>query len=270
MKTLRLISKTRAFRRVRVLAAILLVLAAAALVFLALSPPASAQPSVGRQHLTPTFSKAVAFDLSPALRNLPRAARPSVFDPNKVIEVRPEGESEGPEVHSKGYSGDAALQALSPAIAIPSPLANFEGLSNQDNFNIFGFRVNPPDPNGEVGRNHYVEMVNLLFAVYDKGKLIYAGRVGTGFTFKQRSDLKKQLDKLSREASPLAVVPRDPGLRHTHWAEPKLVAEVAFTEWTSDGSTRHPSFQGLREDKNAKEVIREDPKNLSGGGRKRR
>jgi len=180
MKTLRLISKTRAFTRVRVLAAILLVLAAAALVFLALSPPASAQPSVGRQHLTPTFSKAVAFDLSPALRNLPRAARPSVFDPNKVIEVRSEGESEGPEVHSKGYSGDAALQALSPAIAIPSPLANFEGLSNQDNFNIFGFRVNPPDPNGEVGRNHYVEMVNLLFAVYDKSGNKLLGPVDTG------------------------------------------------------------------------------------------
>jgi hypothetical protein len=94
--------------------------------------------------------------------------------------VRPEGESEGPEVHSKGYSGDAALQALSPAIAIPSPLANFEGLSNQDNFNIFGFRVNPPDPNGEVGRNHYVEMVNLLFAVYDKSGNKLLGPVDTG------------------------------------------------------------------------------------------
>ncbi len=180
MKTIRRISKTRAFARVRILAAVLLVLAAAALLFLAVSPPAAAQSSAGRQHLTPTFSKAVAFDLSPALRNLPRAARPLVFDPNKVIEVRPEGESEGPEVHSKGYSGDAALQALSPAIAIPSPLANFEGLSNQDNFNIFGFRVNPPDPNGEVGRNHYVEMVNLLFAVYDKSGNKLLGPMDTG------------------------------------------------------------------------------------------
>jgi bifunctional non-homologous end joining protein LigD len=111
---------------------------------------------------------------------------------------------------------------------------------------------------------------SLVLGVYEKGKLVYAGRVGTGFTFKQRSDLKKQLDKLSRKTSPLVVVPRGPGLRETHWTEPKMVAEVAFTEWTSDGSIRHPSFQGLREDKNPKEVLREEPKNLSGGGRKPR
>jgi bifunctional non-homologous end joining protein LigD len=54
---------------------------------------------------------------------------------------------------------------------------------------------------------------SLVLGVYGKGKLIYAGRVGTGFTFKQRSDLKKQLDKLSRQTSALAVVPKDPGLR---------------------------------------------------------
>ena len=87
---------------------------------------------------------------------------------------------------------------------------------------------------------------SLVLGVYEKGKLVYAGRVGTGFTFKQRSDLKKQLDKLSRQASPLAVVPKDPGLRETHWIQPKMIAEVAFTEWTSDGSIRHPSFQGVR------------------------
>jgi bifunctional non-homologous end joining protein LigD len=81
--------------------------------------------------------------------------------------------------------------------------------------------------------------------------------------------LKKQLDKFSRQISPLAAVPKDPGLRQTHWTAPKMIAEVAFTEWTSDGSIRHPSFQGLREDKKAKEVIREEPKNLS-GDRKRR
>src|SRR6266566_8664017 len=165
MKTLRRISKDRAFAHVRILAAVLLVLAAAALVFLAVSPPAAAQPTARTQPLTPKFSPAVAFDVLPALRNLPPAARPSIFDPNKIIEVRPE---RGPEVQSKGYSGDGALQPFSPAPSIPSPLANFEGLSNQDNFNIYGGRVNPPDPNGEVGPNHYVEMINLVFAVYDK------------------------------------------------------------------------------------------------------
>src|SRR3989442_10278620 len=98
---------------------------------------------------------------------------------------------------------------------------------------------------------------SLVLGVYEKGKLVYAGRVGTGFTFKQRSDLKKQLDKIVRATSPLALVPKEPGLRETKWTEPKMVAEVAFTEWTSDGSIRHPSFQGLREDKNPKEVVRE-------------
>ncbi len=98
-----------------------------------------------------------------------------------------------------------------------------------------------------------------MLGIYDKRKLVYAGRVGTGFTFKQRSELKKQLDKLSRQTSPLAVTPKDPGLRETRWSEPKLIAEVSFTEWTSDGSIRHPSFQGLREDKSPQEVLREVP-----------
>jgi bifunctional non-homologous end joining protein LigD len=100
---------------------------------------------------------------------------------------------------------------------------------------------------------------SLVLGVYENSKLVYAGRVGTGFTFKQRSDLKKQLDKLSRKTSPLVVVSRNPGLRETHWTEPKMIVEVAFVEWTSDGSIRHPSFQGLREDKNPKEVIHEEP-----------
>lgn len=100
---------------------------------------------------------------------------------------------------------------------------------------------------------------SLVLGVYEKSKLVYAGRVGTGFTLKQRSELKNKLDRFSRETSPLAVVPRDPGLRETRWTEPKLIAEVVFTEWTSDGSIRHPSFQGLREDKYPGDVIREQP-----------
>jgi hypothetical protein len=158
------------------MAALILILAAAAIAFVAASPPASAQPTARTQPLTPKFSAAVAFDISPALRDL--APAPKRFTPSStVLEVRPE---RGPVVQSKGYSGDAALQALSPAVAIPNPLANFEGLSNQDNFDIFGFRVNPPDPNGEAGPNHYVEMINLVFAVYDKQGNKLLGPVDTG------------------------------------------------------------------------------------------
>src|SRR6184192_2466668 len=177
MKTLRRISKERAFAHVRILTAVLLVLAAAGLVFLAVSPHVAAQATARPQPLIPKFSTAVAFDVSPALRSLPLAKK-FVADPSKLLEIRPE---RGPRAHSRGYkSGDAALQALTAAVAIPSPLANFEGLSNQDNLNIFGFRVNPPDPNGEVGPNNYVEMINLVFAVYDKAGNLEAGPIDTG------------------------------------------------------------------------------------------
>src|SRR5262245_957832 len=129
MKTIRRLSKTRAFAHVRIMAAILLVMAAAALVFLAASPPAAAQRTARPHPLTPTFSKAVAFDVSPAVRDLPRAARPFVFDPNKVIEVRPErGASEGPQAHAvKGHTTDGVLQMFNPAPSIPAPLLTFEG-----------------------------------------------------------------------------------------------------------------------------------------------
>src|SRR5438876_1930775 len=177
MKTLRRISKNRAFTHARILAAVFLVVAAAALIFMSVSPPAAAQSTPRTQSLTPTFSKAVAFDVSPALRTLPLAKK-YVADPSKLLEIRPE---RGPRAQSKGYkSGDKALQLFSPVPTIPAPLLTFEGLSNEDNFNIFGFRVNPPDPNGEVGPNHFVEMINLVFAVYDKAGNLLAGPIDTG------------------------------------------------------------------------------------------
>ena len=100
---------------------------------------------------------------------------------------------------------------------------------------------------------------SLILGVYEKGKLIYAGRAGTGFSNAARVELKKMLDGLARDTKPFAEIPKDPDLRRAVWAEPKLVGEVAFTEWTDEGVIRHPSFQGLREDKKAKEVVREEP-----------
>ena len=100
---------------------------------------------------------------------------------------------------------------------------------------------------------------SLVLGVYEKGKLIYAGRVGTGFSAKGRVDLKKKLDRLRRPTKPFETIPRDADLRRATWVEPKLLGEVAFAEWTDEGVIRHPSFQGMREDKKATEVIREDP-----------
>jgi len=99
---------------------------------------------------------------------------------------------------------------------------------------------------------------SLILGVYDKGKLVYSGRVGTGFSIKQRLELQKKLDRISQSSMPLAVKPKDPGLRDAHWAKPQLVAEVEFTEWTADGSIRHSSFQALREDKKPAEIVREE------------
>lgn len=100
---------------------------------------------------------------------------------------------------------------------------------------------------------------SLILGVYEKGDLVYAGRVGTGFSLKQRADIGKKLDKIARTTPAFAIRPRAPGLSEARWTEPKLIAEVEFTEWTSDGSIRHPSFQGFREDKKPEEVRRELP-----------
>ena len=99
---------------------------------------------------------------------------------------------------------------------------------------------------------------SLILGFYDKGKLIYAGRAGTGYTNAMRVELKKKLDSIAIEKRPFAQIPKDPGLRRAVWTAPKLVGEVAFTEWTDEGIIRHPSFQGLREDKKPHQVVRED------------
>src|SRR5258708_2321061 len=125
---------------------------------------------------SPKFSNAVAFDVSPALRNLPATHRVSGLPSNFVQEIRPD---RGPVAVDRGFSGDAAVQPQ-PGAAIPSTLANFARLSNQDNFNIIGFRVNPGEPNGAVGPNHYVEMINLVFGVYSKTGTLLLGPVDTG------------------------------------------------------------------------------------------
>ena len=100
---------------------------------------------------------------------------------------------------------------------------------------------------------------SLILGFYEKGKLIYAGRAGTGYTNAMRVELKKKLDRIARDTKPFEQIPKDPDLRKAVWAEPKLVGEVAFTEWTDEGVIRHPSFQGLREDKKPQDVIREEP-----------
>ncbi|HXQ35178.1 MAG TPA: hypothetical protein VN843_14275, partial [Anaerolineales bacterium] len=125
----------------------------------------------------PKFSDNVAFDVSPTLRELAARRITPPLPEEDQGEIR---EEHGPEATGSGYFQDTAVQNSLPSPTIPSTASNFEGLSNQDNFNIFGGRVNPPDPVGDVGPNHYVEMVNLTFAVFDKSGNLLLGPVDTG------------------------------------------------------------------------------------------
>ena len=98
----------------------------------------------------------------------------------------------------------------------------------------------------------------LLVGVHDEqGKLLYAGRVGTGFTQQSLKELRSRLNSLERKSPPFVNPPKGAEARGVHWVEPKLVGAVAFAEWTTDNLLRHPSFQGLREDKPAAQVTRE-------------
>ncbi len=97
----------------------------------------------------------------------------------------------------------------------------------------------------------------LLVGYWEDGRLRYAGKVGTGFDHATLSELGGRLRELEREDSPFASVRPIP--RGTHWVEPELVGQIAFTEWTRDGRLRHPRYLGLREDKAARDVVRERP-----------
>ena len=135
--------------------------------------PAGAAPA----QVSPRVTQAAAFDVSRPLRDL---AAEVAGQHKQVTQFATRGRP--PSIFDTSFSGDGAVQdgpAPSPA-TIGSTQSNFEGLSNQNNFDIFGFRVNPPDPVGDVGPNHYVEMVNLTFAVYSKMGTRILGPVDTG------------------------------------------------------------------------------------------
>ena len=101
----------------------------------------------------------------------------------------------------------------------------------------------------------------LLVGYHEGGALRFAGKVGTGFTQAGALGLRKQLDAIESDECPFT--PRPAGLgKRVHWVRPRLVAEIEFGEWTGDGKVRHASFQGLRRDKRAREVVRDRPRKV--------
>jgi hypothetical protein len=152
-------------RRLRPLGIVVVAAAALAAVIAATETQSS---SAAASKAGPKFSDAVAYDVSKAVRDLPNTGKAPDHP------TQPAG-SDGYTTVTGGGSSAAKLSArlagssaAAATAAIGAPSANFEGLSNQANFNALGGRVNPPDPVGDVGPNHYVEMVNLVFAVYSK------------------------------------------------------------------------------------------------------
>jgi len=98
----------------------------------------------------------------------------------------------------------------------------------------------------------------LLLGYHDKGRLRYCGRVGTGFNDDSLRELTPRLKSLRTKAPPFETGLTTATRRGATWVRPDLVCEVEFTEWTSDGRLRHPSFQGLREDKPPSQITREE------------
>ncbi|MFB7886572.1 ATP-dependent DNA ligase [Cellulosimicrobium cellulans] len=122
---------------------------------------------------------------------------------------------------------------------------------------------------GHGDRTHLVG--SLLLAVPDGDRLVYVGRVGSGFTDAERRDLVAELGRIERTTSPATGVPREDA-RDARWVSPRRVAEVVYAEWTGPGEgegddipfgkLRHPVWKGWRRDKSPSDVVREEPATL--------
>ena len=123
--------------------------------------------------------------------------------------------------------------------------------SDRQEFVVAGFMPSTADPHA-VGA--------LVLGVNDRGKLKYAGRTGTGFTHETARALYRRFKAVARKTSPFEPVPKEErGRRGPVWIEPETVVEVDFRGWTHGDRVRQASFQGLREDKSAGDVVREQP-----------
>jgi DNA ligase D-like protein (predicted ligase) len=161
-----------------------------------------------------------------------------------------DGEAYYREACQRGWEGIIAKRADAPYRAGRSrDWLKFKCLNGQE-FVIGGYT----DPRGSrVGFGAL-----LLGYQGDDGQLHYAGKVGTGFDRRTLTSLHAVLAADERPASPFELV-RGLPRSGVHWVEPKLVAQVGFSEWTTDGELRQPRFQGLRRDKDPAEVVREQP-----------
>jgi DNA ligase D-like protein (predicted ligase) len=172
----------------------------------------------------------------------------SFEDPLRFTEHRDEkGERYLKEACRKGWEGLIAKRADAPYEHRRSTSWLKFKCVNEQEFVIGGYT----DPKGS--RTGFGAL--LLLGYYEDGRLVYAGKVGTGFDTETLRRMSKQLGSMERQKAPFAAgeLPRS----GVHWLRPELVAQIGFTEWTEDGQLRHPRFLGLRRDKIPREVVRE-------------
>lgn len=177
-------------------------------------------------------------------------------DPLRFLAHRAEhGERFHREACGKGWEGVIAKRASGPYTSGRSTdWLKFKCVADQEL--VIGGFTEPKGSRAGFGA--------LLVGHYEDGKLAYAGKVGTGYNQNLLRDLRQEMDRLTREDPPFELRTGDLPRRDVHWVEPKLVAQIGFTEWTGDGRLRHPRLQGLRRDKNASDVVRERPGKVTG------
>jgi bifunctional non-homologous end joining protein LigD len=180
------------------------------------------------------------------LRGALRWEEPVRFTPHR----NGDGEAFFREACRKGWEGLIAKRADSPYVSRKRSRDWLKLKCEQGQELVIGGFTAPQGSREELGA--------LLLGYHDAGgDLRYAGKVGTGFDRATLRDLAERLRPLRRDSSPFADEIRP--ARDVTWAEPELVCQVGFTEWTGDGRLRHPRFLGLRDDKPAHEVVREAP-----------
>lgn len=173
----------------------------------------------------------------------------SFADPMRYVPHRnQEGEASFEKACQKGWEGIIAKQAQSRYVQSRSDQWLKFKCVNRQEFVIGGFT----DPQGS--RPGFGA---LLVGFYQDNDLLYAGKVGTGFDHETLSQLIKRLSNLEQAEPPF--VESDLPKKSVHWVEPHLVAQIGFEEWTKNGKLRQPRYQGLRQDKDPRQVIKEEP-----------
>ncbi len=186
---------------------------------------------VGLRHRKSLLNRALSFD-----------------DPLRfVIHRNEEGEAFFEEACRKGWEGIIAKQGDSSYVHGRSKKWLKFKCVNRQEFVIGGYT----EPQGER-----IGFGALLLGYYEGDDLVYAGKVGTGFDDETLRRLSKRLSSLER-ATP-AFAEDDLPTDEVHWVEPNFVAQIGFEEWTDYGRLRQPRFQGLRQDKDAEDVVKEE------------